>query len=178
MARTPRQAKRSDLPLNARQRRFVTEYLVDANATKAAIRAGYSRKAARQAGTYLLSVPAIRAEVERRQARVLEATELTAERIIREAFRLAQADTTQILDENDRVKPVREWPPEVRAAASAFEFDTDGKPRLKRVKFWDKGKAQELLFRHLGLLKDSVHITGDWEALARKLAEPRRKKNG
>lgn len=50
--------------LNARQRRFVDEYLIDLNATQAAIRAGYSEKTARQIGDRLLSNVDIRAAVD------------------------------------------------------------------------------------------------------------------
>ena len=43
------------MPLNDRQARFVAEYLVDLNATQAAIRAGYSAATARQMGAENLS---------------------------------------------------------------------------------------------------------------------------
>ena len=46
-----------------RQQRFVAEYLVDFNATRAAIRAGYSRRIARQIGSENLSKPDIRRAV-------------------------------------------------------------------------------------------------------------------
>lgn len=65
--------------LTAKQQRFVDEYLVDLNATQAAIRAGYSEKTAQQIGSENLSKPVIAAEVEARQAKVAEKAGLTLE---------------------------------------------------------------------------------------------------
>ena len=50
--------------LTAKQQRFIEEYLIDLNATQAAIRAGYSPKTAREIGAENLSKPHIRARVD------------------------------------------------------------------------------------------------------------------
>ena len=55
--------------LNPKQQRFVAEYLVDLNATQAAIRSGYSQKTARQIATENLSKPAIAAAIDARPAK-------------------------------------------------------------------------------------------------------------
>lgn len=54
--------------LTKKQEMFVEEYIIDLNATQAAIRAGYSKKSARQAGTENLSKPSIRAAIDERLA--------------------------------------------------------------------------------------------------------------
>lgn len=63
--------------LTPKQRRFVEEYLVDLNATQAAIRAGYSGRTARQAGAENLAKPVIREAVAAGQAALSERTEVS-----------------------------------------------------------------------------------------------------
>lgn len=69
----------ADRNLTAKQQAFVLEYLVDRNATQAAIRAGYSPKTARQIGEENLSKPDIRAAVDEGLKRLAEKTETAAE---------------------------------------------------------------------------------------------------
>lgn len=63
--------------LNPKQQRFVDEYLIDLNATQAAIRAGYSVKTANQIGPRLLVNVGVRAAVAKRQAKIAEKAGLT-----------------------------------------------------------------------------------------------------
>ncbi len=70
------------MTLNPKQARFVEEYLVDLNATQAAIRAGYSKKTANEQGARLLAKVSVRKAVaEARQARS-ERTEITQDEVI------------------------------------------------------------------------------------------------
>lgn len=69
--------------MNARQERFVAEYLVDYNATRAAKAAGYSAKTARQQGEQLLSKLDISQAVEKGKRERIEAAEITAEMILK-----------------------------------------------------------------------------------------------
>ena len=74
--------------LTPKQQRFVEEYLVDLNATQAAIRAGYSRNSARQMGAENLTKPVIAAAVvEAKQERSV-ATKIDAEWVLRQAVEL------------------------------------------------------------------------------------------
>lgn len=70
--------------LTAKQARFVEEYLRDSNGTQAAARAGFSRKSAARQAVDLLHNPHVRAQIEKRQAKIQEQTGDTVERIIRE----------------------------------------------------------------------------------------------
>lgn len=65
--------------LTAKQRRFVAEYLVDSNATRAAIRAGYSAVSADKIGSELLGKTRVSKAVAAKQAKVAEKLEITAE---------------------------------------------------------------------------------------------------
>jgi phage terminase small subunit len=68
-----------------KQRAFVREYLCSPNATRAAIKAGYSPATAEQAGSRLLKNVRIRAAIEAAQAKLVERTEITKEWVVREA---------------------------------------------------------------------------------------------
>lgn len=80
------------MALTAKQRRFVEEYLVDLNATQAAIRAGYSEKTARQAGAENLSKPVIAEAIQEAQKARSERTEVTQDRVIAELAKIGFAD--------------------------------------------------------------------------------------
>lgn len=85
------------MALNAKQQRFVDEYLIDLNATQAAIRAGYSQKTAHSIGHENLNKPDIAAAVAAGQGRVAAKLEITAEKITAdlEALSIKAADAGQ-----------------------------------------------------------------------------------
>ena len=75
--------------LTPKQQRFVDEYLIDCNATQAAIRAGYSPDTAKQQGTENLAKPAIVAAIAAAQAARKERTQVTADRVAKELSAIA-----------------------------------------------------------------------------------------
>ncbi|MCW3657556.1 terminase small subunit [Burkholderia cenocepacia] len=83
--------------LSAQQQRFVDEYLVDLNATQAAIRAGYSKKTARSQGNRLLTnVDVSKAITERKRARA-ERVQIDADEVLAKVHAVAFADTNGIV---------------------------------------------------------------------------------
>ena len=76
--------------LTPKQQRFVEEYLIDLNATQAAIRAGYSRNSARQIGDENLSKPGIADAVAKAKRERSEATNIDAEWVLKQAVELHQ----------------------------------------------------------------------------------------
>src|SRR5262245_50477210 len=80
------------MALTPKRRRFVEEYLVDGNATQAAIRAGYSKKTAYSIGHETLNIPEVAAEISRRQVEVNQKIaakfEITKEKIAEELAKL------------------------------------------------------------------------------------------
>lgn len=70
--------------LKGKQAAFVREYLIDLNATQAAIRAGYSERTANEQGARLLANVSIRAEIEKGQQKREKKTGITAERVLKE----------------------------------------------------------------------------------------------
>jgi Terminase small subunit len=71
------------MPMTAKRQRFVLEFLIDLNATQAAIRAGYSKRTAKMEGSRLLGRPDVQAAIlDAKKARA-ERTELDAEWVVR-----------------------------------------------------------------------------------------------
>ena len=70
--------------LTPKQQRWVDEYLLDLNATQAAIRAGYSKHTAKQMGAENLSKPVVRAQVDAALAAMQQHGKLTKDRLVRD----------------------------------------------------------------------------------------------
>jgi len=90
------------------------------------------------------------------------------DRALREAARLAYSDIRQIFDEQGNIRPVSEWPDDLAAAIGGIEvvkrnvYSGDDKiDDVIKVKVWDKPKALEMLFKHLGLLKETLEHRGE-----------------
>lgn len=156
------------MALNPKQRRFVAEYLIDLNATQAAIRAGYSSHTAASQGERLLRHAEIEQAVKNGKARQLDRAELSALRVLEELRRLAFFDIAQIFDANGDLLPIHEIPEEARAAIAGIEVvranlnPSDGKRDddfLHKVKLTSKDRALEILARHFGLLIERVEVT-------------------
>lgn len=163
--------------LNPRQAVFIIEYLKDLNAKEAAIRAGYSKESAVDIGCENLKKPhiakAIKEQLEARASRTL----ITADKILHELFLIADCDINDAFEANGDLKPISEIPIHVRKAISGLEIEamyemqeeeseTTGRMvrrkveigLVKKIKFWDKGRAQENLAKHLRLLSERFEI--------------------
>lgn len=86
------------MALSDRQKRFVDEYLIDCNATQAAIRAGYTAQFANKTGPRLLVNVGIAREIERRRNRIANKYELTAEKVIKELARIGFGSPRQVAE--------------------------------------------------------------------------------
>lgn len=134
------------------QRRFVTEYLRDFNATRAAERAGYSPRSARHYGAKLARRPALLAEIERiaaqRETRIL----VDGERVVAELMRLAFSDIRDFLEAaggTERLKPLDALSTKETAAIAALR-PGDG-ARGPTLRLHAKTQALRALARHVGL---------------------------
>ena len=93
MAKTP-----EDDSLNERQAAFVREYLVDFNASQAAIRAGYSEKTARSISSELLTKPDILSAIAKGQELLARRTEITQEKVLERYWQIATADPNALIE--------------------------------------------------------------------------------
>lgn len=141
---------------------FVREYLIDLNATQAAIRAGYAKNSAHVTASRLLTdakVSAMLAEAMKKRA---EATDITAERVLKEIALLAFSNMADFAEWNaDRVtlKPSSEMSEAAtRCVAEVSQTITEAGGSVK-FKLHDKVSALEKLGKHLGILSEKmVHV--------------------
>ena len=144
--------------LNPKQQRFVEEYLIDLNATQAAIRAGYSPKTATAIASENLSKPSISAAIACAMAERSKRTGITQDRILEELAKVAFIKLTDIVDDTGKIKAGAT--DEDRACIESIKYkrtDTDtGYSEEREVKASSKLKAIELLMRHTGMLDSRI----------------------
>ncbi len=146
------------MALSAKQRLFVSEYLIDLNATQAAIRAGYSEKTAYSQGQRLLKHVEVQAAIETAKADRSNRTKISADYVLNRLVEIDQMDVADILADDGGMKPVPEWPKIWRQFISGMDlselYEGYGEDRvicgvLKKIKWPDKVKNLELLGKHV-----------------------------
>lgn len=95
---SPSRTSGSPRPLTDKQARFCEEYLVDLNATQAAIRAGYSAKTAEQSGPRLLGNVGVVAAIAAAQAERSTRTAITVDDVLRRFWAIATADPRELIE--------------------------------------------------------------------------------
>lgn len=162
------------MALTLKQARFVDEYLVDLNATQAAIRSGYSENTAEQQGSRLLSNAKVAAAVAERQADRVKRTEITQDRVLQELARIGFADIRDLFEwdvESATFIPSRDLTEDQAAAVSEIQAETtstrerngtttDTTVKLK-IKTYDKLGALDKLGKHLGMFVERVEHSGE-----------------
>ena len=139
--------------LTSKQRRFTKEYLVDLNATQAAIRAGYSAKRADAIGHENLRKPVIAEAIQEAKNSRSERCQIDADYVLSRLVEIDQTNIGDILNDDLTVKPPGEWPSIWRSFPPAFETykDDAGKVYVKRFRGLDKLKTLELIGKHTGV---------------------------
>lgn len=148
--------------MTEKQKRFCEEYLIDLNATQAAIRAGYSPKSADEIGRQLLGKTGVSAEIQRELAKRSKRTGVTQDRVIRELAKIAFANSKDIIDpETGKIKPgiTADDMAAVAGIKVKMSESDHGSSEEREVKLADKTKALELLGRHLGMWNDKLAVT-------------------
>jgi phage terminase small subunit len=144
--------------LTPKQQKFVAEYLIDLNATQAAIRAGYSARTARNIANELLTKPHIQAELQKRRGKIEKKLEISQEAVISELAAIIQAngaDYAKIVSTKDythvEFTPTDELSPDKLKAIASIKESQNG----MEVKLQDKLRAIELLGKFLGWFEKS-----------------------
>ena len=152
--------------LTPKQAAFVAEYLVDLNATQAAIRAGYSKRTAYRIASELLQKTSVSEALQTAMRERAKRTEITADRVLEQYARLAFADVRQLFQDDGTLKPMSEWPDDAAAMVNGIEVvELDGDPpgRIKKLKLVDKRASLADIAKHLGMLKEHVEVAGELE---------------
>ncbi len=143
------------MALTDKQRRFVDEYLIDLNATQAAIRAGYSPKTAKSQGQRLLTNADIANAIFEAKADRSERTRIDADWLLRRLADEAEADLADLYDDNGALRPVHEWPEIWRkglvAGLDVEEIREEGVTigQVKKLKLADRIRRIELIGKHV-----------------------------
>lgn len=173
---------------NLQHEKFCVEFLVDFNATQAAIRAGYSpgkdNNSARNQGTRLIANDAVAARIKELHEGTLSTTLVSVRIVLEELKRISQCDAGEAFNEDGSLKPIKQIPVDVRKCIAGFEtdelFEGVGSDRVqvgvtKKVKFWDKNRGLEMIGRYLKMFTDKVEH--NVELSLEKLVEADAKKN-
>lgn len=136
------------MSLTRKQQQFVDEYLIDLNATQAAIRAGYSKKTAGAIGAENLEKPEIAEAIQAAMDERAERTEITADYVL--------ATITDTIERCKQARPVRD-----RSGNPVWVATPDG--QIAPAYTFDAGavlKGSELLGKHLKLFTEKHEHTG------------------
>ena len=156
--------------LTDKQEMFCVEYLVDLNATQAAIRCGYAVASANREGSRLLSNAGIQARIAQLREERAERTKIDADWLLKRLADEATADINDLYDDDGTLLPVADWPliwrqGLVQGIDVEELFDGRGKDRehigtLRKIRLSDRVKRLELIGRHIGVqaFRDQVGL--------------------
>ena len=162
--------------LTPKQEMFCKEYLIDLNATQAAIRAGYSEKTARSVGQENLTKPDIQERVQQLMEERSNRVQLEADEVMWELKNILQADLANYIEINEDTGAIRargfdDMPEGASRAIQSIEEDriiredNDGKQTTVHDKFkfrlYNKERMIELAMKHLGMLNDKLELSGE-----------------
>lgn len=125
--------------MNARQKRFCDEYLIDCNATQAAIRAGYSPKTAKQVGQRLLTNVDLKAYIDEQLEKIHNEKTADAQEVLEYLTSVMRGEHTE-----QTLQLIGEGVQQIT------EIEVAAKERLK---------AAELIGKRYGMFKDNMNLT-------------------
>jgi phage terminase small subunit len=163
--------------LTPKQAMFVREYLIDLNATKAAERAGYSKRTANAQGSRLLANVSVAAAISAKSQKRAEKLEITADRVLNELALLGFSNMMDFLNVSeggavtvdlskltrDQAAAIQEVTVEEYVERTGPEAEDVEKVKRTKFKLSDKRGSLELLGRYLKLFTDRVELDGKVE---------------
>jgi phage terminase small subunit len=147
------------MKLNPQQELFVRQYVLDLNATKATIRAGYSKKGASSKGSQLLANVKIKAAIEARMARRFEKVDIKADEVLALMRKFAFTDLSGVIEVRGGktyISDTAVLTEDQMACISEIKQTADG----VQVKLISREKMIELLGRHMGMFNDKLEHSG------------------
>ena len=145
------------LKLTGKQALFVSEYLRDFNASKAALRAGFKRE---EYGRQMLTKSHVARAIEECKGKLLSKVDISAERALRELARLAFSDVRKLYDDQGNLIPIHQLDDDAAATIASVEVVTvaagDGESvvNTRKIKTWDKTANLQNMLKHFGMLID------------------------
>lgn len=148
--------------MTKKQKRFVEEYLIDLNATQAAIRAGYSPATAKEIGCENLTKPNISAAISQAMAERSRRTGINQDRVLQELARIGFAKITDVVDP-DTARIRSDASDDDLACIQSIKIKPNEFGTEREVKLYDKKSALVDIGKHLGLFKDKMELSGDMD---------------
>lgn len=153
--------------LTPKQEQFCKEYIIDFNATRAAITAGYSEKTATVIANQNLTKLYIQEYIQKLMKKREERTEITGDMVVRELAKTAFMKESDFYHDSGDVKKLSELDDDQKASLASYGFKSvhigDGEYiEVPVFKAQDKTKALELLGRHFGLFNDKLKVEGEF----------------
>ncbi|HGJ5854416.1 terminase small subunit [Arsenophonus nasoniae] len=143
------------MTLTNKQEAFCREYLIDLNATQAAIRAGYSEKTAKDIACQNLAKLNIQKRIQTLMEERKNRIEVNADYVLKRLVEIDQMDVLDILTDSGDLRPIKDWPKVWRTTLSGLDIAAirvDGaEALLKKIKWPDKVKNLELLGKHVSV---------------------------
>lgn len=162
------------MAITAKQKRFVDEYLLDLNATQAAIRAGYNKKWITTNITKLLDNTSVKKYLSERQQARLVRTEITQDQVLKELAKIGFADIRKAVKWSPAMGEMVVGDDVVQTngvlLVNSDDLDDDTAAAIAEIKqtqhgiaikFHDKKGALVDIGRHLGMFTDKVDLTGN-----------------
>ena len=145
-----------------KQQRFCDEYLIDLNATQAAIRAGYKRTEYTDTNANkILENTRVAEEIERQMAERSKRTGINQDRVIQELAKIAFVNAADVIDVDTATVRPDAKPEDLACIASVkVKRTTKGKNVIeeREVRFYDKKDSLVQLGKHLGMFKDKAQL--------------------
>ncbi len=154
--------------MTPKQARFVDQYLIDLNATQAAIRAGYSERTANEQGAQLLKKPEIMAAIDAGKVERSEEANIDALWVLQRLVAEAEADLADLYDDSGNLRPIDDWPRIWRQGLvqgveiESIKIDGVEIGTVKKIKLDSRIKRVEMIGRHVRVnaFREKVHHTG------------------
>jgi len=174
--------------LTAKQKRFTQEYLIDLNATRAAIRAGYSENSAKQIGSDLLTKHDIKQCLDKHRRQVAKKSIVDAAWLLDHLGQIATAKISDILNDDWTYKPVSEWPLIWTQMINGLDIkqaiNRNGEQvgeavmsELSKIKIMDRNSVLDKIGKHISVRafseRKTLAVEGRTEAIAAALERGR-----
>lgn len=148
--------------MTKKQKLFVEEYLIDLNATQAAIRAGYSAKTAQEQASRLLSNVMVQGSIAKAMAERSKRTGINQDRILQEIAKLALVNIDDVVDlKTGKIKKTATK--EDLACIQSIKIKPTEFGTEREIKFYDKKGSLEMAGKHLGMFKDKLELETDMD---------------
>ena len=135
--------------MRLKQERFCREYLLDFNATQAAIRAGYSKRSAKVIASRMLTGAHVQAEIARLVGERNERLEIDADWVLKQLAKLAQVDLLDLFEGDGSIRDLDQMTPEARRLIAGLEIMETKLGKQTKLRLVDRLRVLGLIGKHV-----------------------------